>query len=147
MPRFEASVVIDRSPQEVFDYVTDPTHVPEWMEEIQSAEWTSKGQPDVGSTMTARMKSRNRGRELQLEVTQWDSPTGYEDRMLTPMFPLKDMRHEYRFEPNGDRTRLTVNGEFEMVGGLTFAGGLMRRMATKFNQRHLEAAKRALEAG
>jgi carbon monoxide dehydrogenase subunit G len=67
--------------------------------------------------------------------------------MLTPMFALKDMRHEYRFEPNGDRTRLTVNGEFEMVGGLTFAGGLMRRVATKFNQRHLEAAKRALEAG
>lgn len=35
MPRFEASVVIDRSPQEVFDYITDPTHVPEWIEEIQ----------------------------------------------------------------------------------------------------------------
>lgn len=35
MPRFEASVVIDRSPQEVFDYITDPTHIPEWIEEIQ----------------------------------------------------------------------------------------------------------------
>lgn len=146
MPRFEASVVIDRSPREVFDYLTDPSHVPEWMEEIQSAEWTSKGQPDVGSTMTARMRSRNQGRELQLEVTQWDPPTGYDDRMLTPMFPLKDMRHEYRFAPDGNRTRVTVNGEFTMVGGLTFAGGLMRRVATKFNQRHLDAAKRLMEA-
>lgn len=42
MPRFEASVDIDRSPQEVFDYITDPTHVPEWIEEIQSDDRTDE---------------------------------------------------------------------------------------------------------
>ena len=117
------------------------------MEEIKSAEWSSKGQPDVGSTMTARMRSRGEGRELQLEVTQWHPPTSYDDRMLTPVFPLKEMRHEYRFTPDGDHTRVTVNGEFTMVAGLRLAGGLMQRMATKFNQRHLDTAKRVLEAG
>lgn len=147
MAKFAASVVIDRPQRDVFDYLTDPSHLPEWMEEMQSAEWSSKGQPDVGSTMTTRMGSRNPGRELQLEITKWDPPTGYNDRMLTPMFPFKAMRHEYRFVPDGNRTRVTLNGEFTMVGGLTFAGGLMRRVATKFNQRHLDAAKRILEAG
>ena len=147
MPNFAASVVIDRPQREVFDYLTDPSHIPEWMEEMQSAEWSSEGQPDVGSTMTARMGSRNPGRELQLEVTKWDPPTGYGDRMLTPVFPVKGMRHEYRFAPDGNRTRVTLNGEFTMVGGLRFAGGLMQRVAAKFNQRHLDAAKRVLEAG
>jgi hypothetical protein len=97
--------------------------------------------------MTARMGSRGEGRELKLEVTKWDPPMSYDDRMLTPMFPLKAMRHEYLFVPDGNSTHVNLNGEFTMVGGLGFAGGLMQRVATKFNQRHLEAAKRVLEAG
>jgi hypothetical protein len=132
MPGFTASVVISRPQQEVFDYLTD---------------WTSTGRPDVGSTMTARMKSRSMGGELQLEVTHWDPPHGYDDRMLNTVFPVKDMRHEYRFAPDGSATRVTLNGEFKMMGALAFAGGLMRKVATKFNQQHLDAAKRLLEAG
>ena len=31
MPNFAASVVIDRPQREVFDYLTDPSHLPEWM--------------------------------------------------------------------------------------------------------------------
>ena len=63
---------------------------------MQSAEWSSQGQPDVGSTMTARMGSRGEGRELKLEVTKWDPPMSYDDRMLTPMFPLKAPRISIR---------------------------------------------------
>jgi uncharacterized protein YndB with AHSA1/START domain len=147
MPSFAASVVIDRPQRYVFDYLTDPSHLSEWTEEVQSAEWSSKGQPDVGSTMTARMGSRTPGGELQLEVTKWDPPTGYDERMLTPVFPLKAMRREYLFVPDGSRTRVTVNGEFTMVGGLRFASGWMQRRATSLNQQRLDAAKRVLEAG
>ncbi len=97
--------------------------------------------------MTARMGSRTPGGELQLEVTKWDPPTGYDERMLTPVFPLKAMRREYLFVPDGSRTRVTLNGEFTMVGGLRFASGWMQRRATSLNQQRLDAAKRVLEAG
>lgn len=67
--------------------------------------------------------------------------------MLTPVFPVKAMHREYLFVPDGSRTRVTVNGEFTMVGGLRFASGLMQRRATTSNQLRLDAAKRVLEAG
>lgn len=62
MPRFERSVVIDRSPQEVFDYITDPTHVPEWIEEIQSDDRTDEEHKPVHEwSMSVRGRHRDSG--------------------------------------------------------------------------------------
>ncbi|HLA98791.1 MAG TPA: SRPBCC family protein, partial [Anaerolineales bacterium] len=62
MIEFEKSVFIQRSPQEVFDVLTDPPKSTQWQSGVKSAEWITEGPTGVGSTF----KSRNRflGRDL-----------------------------------------------------------------------------------
>ena len=113
---------------------------------LQSAVWTSSGEPGVGSTMGATMKMAGKETEMQLEINQWDVPNRYGYKVLTVQFPLKAMAHSFRLEPEDGGTRVSEVGEFEMVSTLRFAAGLMGKMATRMNQNELNILKQLLEA-
>jgi uncharacterized protein YndB with AHSA1/START domain len=147
MATFTVSVFINRSPQDVFDFLSDPAIKHKWMPMLESAAWTSSGEPGVGSTMGAIMKMAGKETEMQLEITQWDVPNRYGYKVLTVQFPLKAMAHTFRLEPEDGGTRVSQVGEFEMVSILRFAAGLMGKMATRMNQNELNTLKQLLEAG
>ena len=46
------SVSINRSSQDVFNYVTDPANDANWLGLTESSHWTSEGPPGVGSSYT-----------------------------------------------------------------------------------------------
>jgi uncharacterized membrane protein len=50
MYKFTKNVVINRSQQDVFNFLSNPTNMPQWQSAVESAEWTSTGTPGVGST-------------------------------------------------------------------------------------------------
>lgn len=147
MQKFTVSVFINRSPQGVFDFLSDPAIKHKWMPMMQSAMWTSSGEPDVGSTVRAITKMVGKETEMQIEITQWDVPNRYGYKVRTVQFPLKAMAHLYRLEPEDGGTRVSQVGEFEMVSILGFAAGLMGKMASKINQNELNTLKQLLEAG
>jgi len=70
MQKFTASVLINRSQQDVFDFLSNPTNLQQWMPLMQSAAWTSSGEPGVGSTGRGIMKMVGQEMELLLEVTR-----------------------------------------------------------------------------
>jgi len=72
--KFTVSVLIDRSQQDVFNFLSNPVNFEQWMPLMQSAAWTSSGAPGVGTTGRGIMKMAGREMELLLEVTQWDAP-------------------------------------------------------------------------
>jgi carbon monoxide dehydrogenase subunit G len=147
MGQFSVSVFINRSQQDVFDFLSDPAIKHKWMPMLESAAWTSSGEPGVGSTVRAIMKMAGKETEMQLEITQWDVPNRYGYKMLTVPFPMKAMAHSFRLEPEDGGTRVSQVGEFEMVSILRFAAGLMGKMASKINQNELNTLKQLLEAG
>jgi uncharacterized protein YndB with AHSA1/START domain len=51
MISFEKRINIDRPPQEVFDYMSDPANDAEWRSGSRVAEWSSEGPVGVSSTM------------------------------------------------------------------------------------------------
>jgi len=85
--------------------------------------------------------------ELLLEVTRWDAPNRLGFKILNVQFPIEASEYVYRLEPEDGGTRLTLDGEFEMVGILRFAAGLMGKMYVKSNGNELNTAKQLLEAG
>jgi carbon monoxide dehydrogenase subunit G len=147
MGEFAVSTFIDRSPQDVFDFLSDPAIKHKWMPMLESAAWTSSGEPGVGSTVGAIMKMAGKETEMQLEITQWNVPNRYGYKILTVLFPLKAMAHTFRLEPEDGGTRVSEVGEFEMVSILRFAAGLMGKMASRMNQNELNTLKQLLEAG
>ena len=89
------------------------------------------------------------GRELKLllEVTQWGEPNRLGFKILNNVFPLEATEYVYRLEPEEGGTRLTLDGEIEMVRFMRFAGGLMGKMYVKSNRNELNTAKQFLEGG
>ncbi len=114
---------------------------------MQSAAWTSSGEPGVGTTGRGIMKMAGREMELLLEVTQWDVPGRLGFKILNNPFPLEVMEYVYRLEPEDGGTRLTLDGEIEMVRFMRFAEGLMGKMYVKSNRNELNTAKQLLEGG
>jgi carbon monoxide dehydrogenase subunit G len=147
MQKFTVSVCINRSQQDVFDFLSNAANFQRWMPLMQSAAWTSSGEPGVGTTGRGIMKMAGREMALLLEVTRWDAPGRLGFKILNNPFPLEAMEYVYRLEPEDGGTRLTLDGEIEMVHFLTFAGGLMGKMYVKSNRNELNTAKQLLEAG
>ena len=147
MGQFSVSVFINRSQQDIFDFLSNAANFQRWMPLMQSAAWTSSGEPGIGSTVRAIMKMAGKETEMQLEITQWDVPNRYGYKMLNVQFPMKAMAHSFRLEPEDGGTRVSQVGEFEMVSPLKFATGLMGKFATKLNGSELQTLKQLLETG
>ena len=136
----EVSVEIARTPEDVFDYLTDVSNLPAWQSGVHSA--SLDGEPGVGTRI---LESRHMlGRELRttLEIEGYERPRLFTLRALDSPVPFT-VRHE--LAEHGTGTRLTVLGEGDagMLPG--FAAGIMARRAEKQFRKDFERLKRLLE--
>jgi carbon monoxide dehydrogenase subunit G len=139
--RVEVVIEIDRSPEEVFDYLADVSNLPQWQSGVHSAEL--EGEPRAGAVF--RESRHMLGRELQtrLEIEEYERPTLFALRALDSPVPFT-VRHE--LAPNGGGTRLTVTGEGDAGLLPGFAAGIMARRAEKQFRKDFERLKRLLES-
>ena len=52
MSKFTVNVFINRSHQDVFDFLSNAANFQRWMPHIQSATWTSNGVPSIRGAWT-----------------------------------------------------------------------------------------------
>jgi uncharacterized protein YndB with AHSA1/START domain len=101
--RFENEVLIDASPQRVFDIVANAEQQDRWFQDWVTHRWTSPEPHGVGAT-----------REVQLKVLSvkerflvWEPGRRIAFTITAITLPLvRRMVEDMRFEPEGDRTRL-----------------------------------------
>ncbi len=142
------SVEIDKSPDEVFAYVTDPANFIEWQAAVVSAHAEDSGSLQEGSkfVMTRRM-GKKRVQTMTAEYTEHDFPRRYAFRVLDG--PVRAVG-KGSFEPlgEGDRTRFTFELDFEGHGiGKLLVPLVVRRQAEKEVTRSHQDLKRALGSG
>jgi uncharacterized protein YndB with AHSA1/START domain len=116
MAMFTFSVFIDRSPQNVFDLLSNPGNCQHWIPPMQSAAWTSSKRPGVGSLGTGTIKMAGQDTELQLRVTRWEPPKRYGLKILNVQLPFEIMEYMYTLEPEDGGTRVILECESEWVG-------------------------------
>jgi carbon monoxide dehydrogenase subunit G len=134
--RAEVVVEIDRSPEEVFAYLTDVSNLPTWQSGVHSAARDGE----------LIHESRHMlGRELHttLKIEELEEPRLFTIRALDSPIPFS-VRHE--LEPSGGGTRLTVTGEGDAGLLPGFATGIMARRAEKQFRKDFERLKRLLES-
>jgi carbon monoxide dehydrogenase subunit G len=134
--RAELTVEIARSPEEVFDYLTDVANLPKWQSGVHAA--TRDGD-------NIRESRHLLGRELSttLAIEEEERPRVFAIRAVDSPVPFS-VRHT--LEPAGDGTRLTVVGEGDAGLLPGFAAGIMARRAEKQFRKDFERLKRLLEA-
>jgi uncharacterized protein YndB with AHSA1/START domain len=141
------SVEIDRSPADVFAYVTDPSHFAEWQDAVVRAETLDDGAPHQGSRISLTRRLGKREQTMTSELTAYDPPEGYAFRVVDG--PVR-ARGQGRFEPldDGKRTRFTFELDFDGHGiGKLLVPLVVRRQAAKELPESHANLKRRLESG
>ena len=110
-----SSVEISRRPDEVFAYVTDPSHFAEWQEAVVSANALGPEPPHQGSKVSLTRKVGRREQTMTAELTDFTPPRSYAFRVLDG--PVRAFG-KGRLEPldDGSRTRFTFELDFEGHG-------------------------------
>jgi uncharacterized protein YndB with AHSA1/START domain len=141
------SVEIDRRPEDVFTYVTDPSHFAEWQDAVVSARHLDDGPVGQGHKISLTRRMGRREQTMTSELTQFDPPRSYAFRVLDG--PVR-ARGKGAFEPldGGNRTRFTFELDFEGHGfGKLLVPLVVRRQAEKELPESHANLKRRLESG
>ena len=110
-----STIEIDRPPDEVFSYVTDPSRFPEWQKDVVSGHMEGGGPQSVGSRFVTTRRIGNTERTMTQEITEINPPRSWAVRGSEG--PVRAMA-KVTIEPlnEGARSRVTIALDFEGHG-------------------------------
>lgn len=141
------SIEIARRPEDVFSYVTDPGHLPDWQESVVSVRREDEGPVVAGSRVVVTRRIGRSNRSMTVEVSELDPPNGWAVRGVDG--PIRGMV-QGTIEPlqNGERSRVTIKLDFEGHGiGKLLIPLVVRRQAAAEMPRNQRKLKERLESG
>ena len=123
MAHGEATIHIDRPPEEVFGFIADAANNPKWRKNVVRTEWLDNGPMRVGRR--GRQTARLLGREwtVEAEVVEWDRPRVAAWRTIQG--PVS-VRSWVRVERDGTGSLASGGAEGGFTGPI---GGLLTRLA------------------
>ena len=139
------SVEIARTPAEVFAYVTDPTHLPEWQESVVSVERVGGEPRGVGSTVKVVRRIGRVERTMTAELAELNAPLRWQVRGVDG--PVRGMVKGTVAPPaDGRRSRVTIELDFESHGiGKLLVPLVVQRQARKELPRNVQHLRDRLE--
>ncbi|MCT9079710.1 SRPBCC family protein [Streptomyces fulvoviolaceus] len=115
MSDFRESIDIDRSPEDVWGYVIDFSHMPEWQESAVATERLDEGPVHVGSRVRITRHLGRRDIPMTMECTEYDPPHAWGLQGIDG--PIRGHVHG-EIDPidEGRRSRVTIELDFEGKG-------------------------------
>ena len=112
MPAAQRTLAINRSPEEVFEFFTDPANDQKWRPHVK--EIVAAGPTSVGSTIHQVVAGpAGRGIPADIEVTAYEPPSHYGFKVIAgPARPVG----EFQFTPQGSGTLATFSLTAELRG-------------------------------
>ncbi|MFF4351685.1 SRPBCC family protein [Streptomyces sp. NPDC001530] len=147
MSAIKESVDISRRPEDIYSYVTDPSHLMEWQESVVSVRPLGEAPMSVGSRVVVTRRIGNREFPMTMEVTDIDPPHSWHLRSVGG--PVRsEVQGTIEALGDGERSRLTIDLDFEGHGmGKLLVPLVVRRMARKEMPRDEQKLKELLESG
>jgi len=141
--RYELAVEIARPPAEVWAYLADPTHLPEWQQDVEEVRDAPGGPLGPGATFTEVRSFLGKRAESTLEVTA--AEPARELSLRTVSGPVQvTVRH--LLEAAGDGTLVRVDAEADAGKLFGLGGPLLRKAAERRARGDFERLKARLEA-
>ena len=140
MARGEASIHVERLPEEVFAFVADAANNPHWRKNVVRTEWLGDGPMRVGRR--GRQTARLLGREwtVEAEVVEWNPPWSAAWRAVQG--PVK-VRSWVRVDPEGTGSRVSGGADGGFTGPI---GAVLTRLAVPVMVRQAQADLQTLRA-
>lgn len=136
-------IVIDKPPEMVAAFTSDPTNAPKWYVNIKSVEWKTEPPVRVGSRVAFTAQFMGRQLAYTYEVVELVPNTRFVMRTAEGPFPMETT---YRWEPVGNgSTRMSLRNRGEPAGFSRIAAPLMASAMARATRKDLAALKRLLE--
>jgi len=145
LPAIVTSVDVDRRPEDVFAYVTDPSRFDEWQESAVRGHIEGGGAQTVGSKCITTRRVGSREQTSTAEVTRLSPPNSWSVRGIDG--PVR-ANVDVTIEPldQGDRSHVTIRLEFIGRGiGRLIVPLFVRPQAAKEAPRSCQKLKQRLE--
>jgi uncharacterized membrane protein len=139
-----ASVEIDRSSDEVFDYLADMENNPLWQRGQQRCVWTSEPPLRVGSTYDQEARFLGRTIRSSFVVAELEPGRRIRIRTTAGTMPLDITRQVRRVGPNRTAVSAIVKGE--PSGMFSLAAPVMRRLVASSVAKDYRRLKTILES-
>ena len=141
-----SSVEISRRPADVFAYVTDPSHLPEWQESVVGVETADSVPAGGGSRTVVTRRVGPREMKMTAEITV-DPPRSWSVRGVDG--PVRgNVKGTVEPLDGGARSRVTIELDFEGHGlGKLLVPLIVRRQAQKELPKNAQHLKERLESG
>src|SRR5215204_1218387 len=113
MPPIVHNIEIDRPPEEVFSYVTDPARFAEWQYDVVSVRIEGRRPPSVGSRFTTTRRIGRTERTMTQEITENNPPRSWSAHGVAgPIRPNANLT----VEPLNDSTQSRVTFALDFQG-------------------------------
>jgi hypothetical protein len=142
MARITGEIVIDRTTEEVFDFVSDERNEPAYNPEMLSVDKVSDGPIGSGTRFRAAMKSGRRTLPMDLQFTTFLRPARLGSHSS---FAGVAIDGELTFEPRGEATLMHWTWDVAPGGALRLLSPLVAWMGRRQERRIWSELKRVLE--
>ncbi|MGA4801568.1 SRPBCC family protein [Streptomyces lavendulocolor] len=146
MSTIRQSVEISRRPEDVFTYMTDTSHMPEWQESALAVTPVGSAPGGLGSRVRVTRQMGRRRMPMTMEMSEYDPPRSF--RMDGVDGPVRGhVRGTVEPIGDGERSRVTLDLDFESHGiGKVLVPLVVRPRARKEMPKNEQHLKDILEA-
>jgi len=139
----EETFVVRRTPQVVFDYMTNPDNLSTWQTSVTSVDHLTEGPPGLGSRYRERTKPRlGKAFEQVVEFTEFDPPRRLHVHVVEGPYPIDGT---WSLEPSDDGTRVHFTAAGELTGLMRLLAPLARRTLVRQFAGYHENLRQILE--
>jgi uncharacterized membrane protein len=139
----QTDVVISVPVDRVAAYAADPTHAPEWYENIASVEWKTPPPLALGSRVAFVASFLGRRLAYTYEIAEWVPGERLVMRTAEGPFPMETT---YTWTADGDGTRMTLRNRGEPRGFAKIGAPVMAAQMRRANRADLDRLKALLES-
>jgi carbon monoxide dehydrogenase subunit G len=143
--RFEATVVVAKPIEEVFDFLANGENDKKFSSRVLEIEKITDGVPGKGTIFASTVKDAGVKTKREFELTEFERPTKLRWRELSKA-PVVVPNGGYDLEPAGEGTRLTLFNELEGRGFGKLIAGFALRSARKSADGMVGSIKTVVEA-
>lgn len=144
MITFEIGILIDRSIEDVFAFISNPMNLPKWQSMVTKVEPVSSGPVGVGSTFNVHSELMGRKIDSVMDITDYEPPSKFGFKNIAGPMQIQAMAS---FKPVGTGTRMGLNAKGEPGGVFKLAEGVLAKQVKSQLEENLKQLKSVLESG
>ena len=145
--RMHQHIDIDRSPEELWPWLTNTEHLKQWMKGLLEITPVSEGEPGVGFKARMRIREGKKVSDYDEEITRWDPPHALAVRITGGCMPADTaMESAYTVTDMGGHSRVDVVTSGDLKGFWKLFAPLMKLFAGSQQRSFFKKLKALAEA-